>query len=372
MSEFRWTKFFWADYEGDQGLRMCSFAAQGLWMRVLCLMHRCTPYGHLAVNGKAMTDQQVASAVGAAKRDFIRLMAELEQNGVFDRTVDGFIVNRRMVRDRAFSEQQSEYGKKGGNPALKGDKAKPAESLKADPAETLKPEAESEAESKESAPLSLGTGAARSVRPRNLPAREKRFVDPPSEQPALVLAPTDPHPCDDDGRPPGWIGLWQSWMRDDDGNLLPRGIVDQTLASLDRERAAGRLAPLKPRVPLVADPLHTGMADITPDRDGAPTLNGARIDDLHQAVCDAAGMRLEKTRHQQAPLLSWLRDGYRASEILWLVRRVAGRPAYKPPQSLAFFTSAIRADCKTGMRNGFEEWHPQASDHEETREISGS
>lgn len=119
MTEHRWSKFWWADYEGDDALRVVSLAAQGLWMRMLCAMHKGTPCGHLTINGKVPSARQIAMMASASEREVVRLLAELEEAGVFSRTEAGVIYSRRMVRDKATSQKAREDGKRGGNPALK-------------------------------------------------------------------------------------------------------------------------------------------------------------------------------------------------------------------------------------------------------------
>jgi len=47
-----WLKFFPSDWRADPALRMCSLAARGLWIEMLCLMHEARPHGSLLVNGK--------------------------------------------------------------------------------------------------------------------------------------------------------------------------------------------------------------------------------------------------------------------------------------------------------------------------------
>src|SRR5215472_18713014 len=96
----RWSKFWWQDWQSDNALRSCGLAAQGLWMRVLCIMHDAVPYGHLLINGKDPPLKQLASIVGAAEKEVRKLLAELETNGVYSRTVEGIIYSRRMVRDK--------------------------------------------------------------------------------------------------------------------------------------------------------------------------------------------------------------------------------------------------------------------------------
>ena len=119
MTEHRWSKFWWQDYEGDDALRVVSLAAQGLWMRMLCVMHKGTPYGHLTINGRAPTPRQIAMMASASEREVVKLLSELEESGVFCTTEDGVIYSRRMVRDKAISDKGREDGKKGGNPTLK-------------------------------------------------------------------------------------------------------------------------------------------------------------------------------------------------------------------------------------------------------------
>lgn len=114
-----WTKFRWERYESDLQLQLCSLAAQGLWMRMLCLMHRAEPYGHLLLDGRPVTSAQLAHLVRTPEPDVIGLLDELERNGVFSRTDEGVVLCRCMVRDWAEYLRDCANGKRGGNPALK-------------------------------------------------------------------------------------------------------------------------------------------------------------------------------------------------------------------------------------------------------------
>jgi hypothetical protein len=119
MSErMAWFKFNPADYESDLDLLGCSLAAQGLWMRLLCLMHRSEPYGHLVQQGRACSARQIATLVRKTEAQIIPLLRELEAAAVFDRNESGVIFSRRMVRDFQARERQSQFGKQGGNPSL--------------------------------------------------------------------------------------------------------------------------------------------------------------------------------------------------------------------------------------------------------------
>lgn len=90
--------FFWNDYQGDPKLRLCSLAAQGLWMRFLCLMAESTKKGYLLITGeKKPTAVQLAQIIGCSKDDVMRYGAELEKYGVYSRDSQGVIYSRRMV-----------------------------------------------------------------------------------------------------------------------------------------------------------------------------------------------------------------------------------------------------------------------------------
>ena len=120
MTEHRWSKFWWQDYEADDALRLCSLAAQGLWMRMLCAMHRGAPYGHLAINGTTPSNRQMSIMLSATEKEVAKLVPELGAAGVLSRNDDGLIYSRRMVRDKAITDEAVANGKRGGNPTLKG------------------------------------------------------------------------------------------------------------------------------------------------------------------------------------------------------------------------------------------------------------
>ncbi|WP_160119898.1 hypothetical protein [Rhodovarius lipocyclicus] len=122
MSErLRWSKFWWQDHENDKALRSCSLAAQGLWMRMLCVMAEAERHGFLLINGRQPSARQLAAITSAPERDVAKYLNELDEAGVFSREPDGTIFCRRMVRDNAAREKAREDGRKGGNPRLKAE-----------------------------------------------------------------------------------------------------------------------------------------------------------------------------------------------------------------------------------------------------------
>lgn len=116
-----WMKWYPRDWRGDGALRMCSFAARGLWADLLSVMHdEGEPYGHLLINAAVPTAAQIARILGGTAREVEGLLAELKAAGVYDVSEGGAIVCRRMVRDKAKAEADRVNGKGGGNPNLTG------------------------------------------------------------------------------------------------------------------------------------------------------------------------------------------------------------------------------------------------------------
>lgn len=113
-----WFKFYPSDWRSDPALRICSLAARGLWAECMCLMHEAKPYGHLLVNGRPVTDTQLAALIGIPVDQLTALLGELENAGVFSKRGDGVIYSRRMTRDSRRAAINKKNGKSGGNPRL--------------------------------------------------------------------------------------------------------------------------------------------------------------------------------------------------------------------------------------------------------------
>lgn len=102
-------------------MKVCSLGARGLWVAMICLMHKADPYGHLLVNGKPPDAKRLSAVIGCAtEKEVSALLGALESEGVFSRTDNGVIYCRRMVRDKEKSDTGKQYGSTGGNPALRG------------------------------------------------------------------------------------------------------------------------------------------------------------------------------------------------------------------------------------------------------------
>ena len=118
MSANPWDKFWWNDWENDPALKLCSLAAQGLWMRALCICAKADPKGYLVVAGRPLDSVGLASLAGKPEPEVETLLRELASYGVFSTDRTGRIYSRRMVRDVKKSRIAVENGSMGGNPSL--------------------------------------------------------------------------------------------------------------------------------------------------------------------------------------------------------------------------------------------------------------
>lgn len=78
----------------------CSLAAQGLWLRMMMLMHDSDRYGYLSCNGVPIPSEAIARRCSCdSTEQYTTLLAELDKAGVPSRTQAQVIYSRRMVRD---------------------------------------------------------------------------------------------------------------------------------------------------------------------------------------------------------------------------------------------------------------------------------
>ena len=146
-----WYKFYPTDWQSDPALRMCNLAARGLWIEMLCLMHKAHPYGHLLVNGQSPTDTQLGVLVGAPPDQVAAMLGDLEIAGVFSRTRAGVIYSRKMSRMAKMAASARKNGRKGGNPSLRKETGNSSSDNPPDKVrdKTQKPEARSQSKERE-------------------------------------------------------------------------------------------------------------------------------------------------------------------------------------------------------------------------------
>jgi hypothetical protein len=113
-----WFKFHTSDWRGDDKLRSCGLAAQGLWINCLAIMHAAEPRGYLLSGGEPIAIERLALMVSRPLKEVRKALAELERYGVSSRSEAGHLYSRRMVRDTARLQTLTENGRRGGNPTL--------------------------------------------------------------------------------------------------------------------------------------------------------------------------------------------------------------------------------------------------------------
>jgi len=118
-----WYKLYPEIWEADVKLQSCSLAAQGLLLKLMNMMHQSEKPGYLLIGSSAPTWAQVGRVGRVPYNTLCKYLKELLEKEVLVEE-DGVLVCKRMVRDQAYRQQQSEYGKKGGNPKLVGETLK--------------------------------------------------------------------------------------------------------------------------------------------------------------------------------------------------------------------------------------------------------
>lgn len=109
------------DYLTDEKLSMCSWQTQGVYIKILCILHKSDPYGTLLLK---QNDKQVPDVCLNFALKIMRLMP-IERDVIFNALnelinegclkIDGDkLFQKRMIRDNDLSIKRSEAGREGG------------------------------------------------------------------------------------------------------------------------------------------------------------------------------------------------------------------------------------------------------------------
>lgn len=111
------SSWFWNDHDNEPGLRLCSLAAHGLWMRLLAIAARSPEHGIVQIGDQPSTLETVLPFIARGTAETVEtvraLIDELLTSGTASLDRKGRIYCRRMVRDAGLSKKRSESGKKG-------------------------------------------------------------------------------------------------------------------------------------------------------------------------------------------------------------------------------------------------------------------
>jgi len=121
MKKNHWYKHDANDWLADVELRRCSLKARGLLEDLICMAHNTEPYGYIDI-GCQPSDQEwvkeLAMTVRCHHKECSTAWQELVKRRRIGVDKDGNAYIPRMVSDHAYSLQQSNFGKGGGNPAI--------------------------------------------------------------------------------------------------------------------------------------------------------------------------------------------------------------------------------------------------------------
>ena len=340
MSSLPWSQFYWADWERDPGLRMCSYAAKGLWMDMLCRMDASTERGFLLAGDRAATNAEIAKMVGGERRTVERLIGELEAQRVLSRDGRAAIYSRRMCRDAAISRRNAENGKLGGNPQLANNND--LEKKAVNPpvkrvsqangtrgvGKSVKPDTDTESEKKDSV---LRTGKDAALDPQKIlwneglatirvltnsdagPARKLlgKLVNLAGAHHAELLALVRRAEIEQPDNPHAWLLAGATGLNGHAAQSLP-----------------------------FPDALPPGVT--TEARTGRLVAGGLYLEEVADAACEAAGIPTTEARRHWSAVVGWAEAEKSKFDIVTAIRRVAERPGYTPPGTLKFFDRAVR------------------------------
>lgn len=90
---------------------------------------------------------------------------------------------------------------------------------------------------------------------------------------------------------------------------------------------------------------------VSMDTNGRRLVRGEYLDSAMERICDAARINTAAWAGNERPLIKWLADGYEPEPIVEVVRRIADRPGYQPPSTLAYFDKPVRQAPPTSEYN---------------------
>lgn len=305
MASTKWGKFFWSDWSNDPKLKLCSLAARGLWMQMLCIASESEPTGFVAIGKIPLGAAEISRIAGADKSEVETLIAELERNGVFSRTARGTIFSRRMVSDEKKARIARENGKNGGNPSLRNKRDFSASDKPLPTTPLVKPESRSQNPEIEANPKGL-TRLKHSTDPQRA---DRRSVEP--ELPIGPKAPVSPQPRKArgaDSEPEGFAGFYDAY-----GYKVGR-----------KDAARAWAAVIKKTSPAVIMAAVAPFQAANPDRrywpHPATWLNGARWADEHAGCTPPQGQPADAAEKWR-PML----EAFKASGI-WVWDSVSPAP----------------------------------------------
>ena len=122
------------DFSSDEKLRECSASATGVYIRLICLLHKCEEYGKITLKEKDFVGDIFKSFANKLSRQMpydvdtiYSGVKELYDEGVIQ--IEGFTLSqKRMVKDAELSEKRAVAGAKGYEAKITHEEKKQTES----------------------------------------------------------------------------------------------------------------------------------------------------------------------------------------------------------------------------------------------------
>lgn len=114
------------DFLTDEKLNMCSPSSQGVYIKIMCVLHKSDEYGKLLLKQKDKQNEstplnfayKLAKLLPFVLDDILDAINELLDEKVLH--IDGdYLVQKRMVKDADISEKRAKSGSKGGKKSYK-------------------------------------------------------------------------------------------------------------------------------------------------------------------------------------------------------------------------------------------------------------
>ena len=110
------------DFMTDEKLMECSAEATGIYIRLMCLMHKSEEYGKILLKQKyKQTDKQILNFATQLAKFFPYDFASIERGltDLIDENVieisGDYLLQKRMIKDNEVSEKRASAGRNGGN-----------------------------------------------------------------------------------------------------------------------------------------------------------------------------------------------------------------------------------------------------------------
>lgn len=107
-------QFYPGDWRKDIGVQSMTLEEKGAWLEILLFMYDSEERGKLSLNGRPVSDHELASMLSIDVAKAQQIVSKLVSKGVANIDPDGFLVNRRMIRDDKRTKNRSQAGALGG------------------------------------------------------------------------------------------------------------------------------------------------------------------------------------------------------------------------------------------------------------------